>query len=159
MRPILANPALKPSAADVGMANGHAQELLELRFSTPLFRLGSADLINQKVSFPLSGTAGAKPGVVVMRIDDTVGPNVDLALRGVLVVFNATIGCHTRHPGAVRSNLQPLPRPGRRLGPGRQADQLDRFDRNCHRPGPLGRRTGPALEAQPVDGQVDDPAG
>ena len=50
----------------------------------------AADLINQKVSYPLSGTAAAVPGVVVMRIDDTVGPNVDPALKGALVVFNST---------------------------------------------------------------------
>jgi pullulanase-type alpha-1,6-glucosidase len=90
MKPLLANPALKPSAADVATASAQAADLLKLRFSTPLFRLGTADLINQKVSFPLSGTPAARPGVVVMRIDDTVGPNVDPALRGVLVVFNTT---------------------------------------------------------------------
>jgi pullulanase-type alpha-1,6-glucosidase len=87
MRPLLKDPALKPTAAQVSTASAQAEDLLRLRFSTPLFRLGSADLINQKVSFPLSG---ATPGVVVMRIDDTTGPDVDPALRGVLVVFNAT---------------------------------------------------------------------
>jgi pullulanase-type alpha-1,6-glucosidase len=90
MKPLLANPALKPSAADVATAGAQAADLLRLRFSTPLFRLGTADLINQKVSFPLSGTSTAKPGVVVMHIDDTVGPDVDPALRGVVVVFNTT---------------------------------------------------------------------
>jgi pullulanase-type alpha-1,6-glucosidase len=90
MKPLLANPALKPTAADVATASAAATDLLKLRFSTPLFRLGSADLINQKVSFPLSGTPEARPGVVVMRIDDTAGPNVDPSLRGVLVVFNTT---------------------------------------------------------------------
>ncbi|MGH3462166.1 MAG: pullulanase-type alpha-1,6-glucosidase [Kribbellaceae bacterium] len=90
MRPLLADPALKPSAAQVATASAAAQDLLELRFSTPLFRLGSAGLIQQKVSFPLSGTATATPGVIVMRIDDTAGPDVDPRLRGALVVFNAT---------------------------------------------------------------------
>jgi hypothetical protein len=90
MRPLLADPALKPSAAQVATASAAAQDLLKLRFSTPLFRLGSAGLIQQKVSFPLSGTAAATPGVIVMRIDDTAGPDVDPQLRGALVVFNAT---------------------------------------------------------------------
>ncbi len=89
-KPLLANAALKPTAADVATASAAAQDLLKLRFSTPLFRLGSADLINAKLSFPLSGTPSAQPGVVVMRIDDTVGPDVDPALRGVVVVFNTT---------------------------------------------------------------------
>jgi pullulanase-type alpha-1,6-glucosidase len=90
MRPLLADPALKPSAAQVATASAAAQDLLKLRFSIPLFRLGSAGLIQQKVSFPLSGTAAATPGVIVMRIDDTAGPDVDPRLRGALVVFNAT---------------------------------------------------------------------
>ena len=88
-RPLLADPALKPTAADVTGASAAAQDLLRLRTSSRLFRLGSAALIQAKVGFPTSGTAAARPGVVVMRIDDTVGPDVDPALRGVLVVINA----------------------------------------------------------------------
>ena len=87
IKPLLGNAALKPTAAQVTTASAAAADLLKLRFSTPLFRLGSANLINTKVSFPLSG---ANPGVITMRIDDTVGPNVDPALKGVLVVFNST---------------------------------------------------------------------
>jgi len=87
MKPLLGNPALKPTAADVQTASAAAADLLKLRFSTPLFRLGSAELINAKLSYPVSGST---PGVVTMRIDDTVGPNVDPKLKGVLVVFNTT---------------------------------------------------------------------
>jgi hypothetical protein len=63
------------------------------------------------VSFPLSGTPAAKPGVVVMRIDDSVGPNVDPALRGVLVVFNATGSAVTQEIPALSGqtfNLSPV---------------------------------------------------
>jgi pullulanase-type alpha-1,6-glucosidase len=88
-RPLLADPALKPSAADVATAGAAARDLLRLRSSSGLFRLGSAALIEQKVSFPASGTAAAHPGVVVLRIDDTVGPDVDPRLRGLVVVINA----------------------------------------------------------------------
>ena len=42
------------------------------------------------MSFPVSGTADAKQGVIVMRIDDTKGTDADPALRGAVVVFNAT---------------------------------------------------------------------
>ncbi len=89
-RPLLADRTLQPSRADVRSAAAQCAELLELRFSTPLFRLGSADLINQKVTFPVSGTAQAHDGVIVMRIDDTVGPTVDKAVRNVVVVFNTS---------------------------------------------------------------------
>ena len=89
-QPLLADPALKPTAADVATATAQAQDLLRLRFSSPLFRLGSAEAITTKVSFPASGTAAAHPGVVVMRINDLVGRRVDPALRGVVVVFNGS---------------------------------------------------------------------
>ena len=45
--------------------------------------------MQQKVSFP-SGGPNQTPGVIVMRIDDTAGPNVDRALKGLVVVFNAS---------------------------------------------------------------------
>ena len=90
MRPLLADPALKPTQDDARQATAMAQDLLELRFSTPLFRLGSAEAIRAKVSFPVSGTSDAHPGVIVMRIDDTVGTDVDPALRGLVVVLNAS---------------------------------------------------------------------
>jgi pullulanase-type alpha-1,6-glucosidase len=90
MAALLADPALKPNASDVAAASGMAQDLLRLRFSTPLFRLGSAAAIRDKISFPVSGTAAALPGVIVMRIDDTAGTDVDPALRGLVVVFNGT---------------------------------------------------------------------
>ena len=88
-QPLLADPALVPTAQDIATAEAAAQDLLRLRFSTDLFRLGSADLIEQKVTFP-NGGPDATPGVVVMRIDDTVGRDVDRRLEGVLVVMNAS---------------------------------------------------------------------
>lgn len=90
MQPLLADPALKPTPADIETSSDAARELLELRFSTDLFRLGSAELIEQKVSFPDAGPE-ATPGVVTMSIDDTAGaPDVDRRLDGVLAVFNAS---------------------------------------------------------------------
>ncbi|QTE29983.1 pullulanase-type alpha-1,6-glucosidase [Pengzhenrongella sicca] len=98
--PLLANPALKPAATDIGAASAAAEDLLRLRFSTPLFRLGSAGLIEQKVSFPGSGP-DADPGVVVMRIDDTAGRDVDRRLDGVLTVINASDGPTTQRVPAL----------------------------------------------------------
>jgi len=89
MQPLLADPALVPAPADIAAATAAAQDLLRLRSSTDLFRLGSADLIEQKVTFPGSGPDAA-PGVVVMHVDDTVGRDIDRRLDGVLVVLNAS---------------------------------------------------------------------
>lgn len=67
-QPLLADPALGPTTADVGQATAVAQDLLRLRFSTKLLRLGSAELIEQKVSFSGRGP-DALPGVVVMHVE------------------------------------------------------------------------------------------
>ena len=106
MRPLLANAALKPSSSDIATASAQAQDLLRLRYSTRLFRLGDADAIRAKVSFPASGTSDAHEGVIAMRIDDTAGRNVDPALKGLVVVFNATPSQVTqRIPGLAGTTL------------------------------------------------------
>ena len=88
-RPLLADPALKPDHRDLLTAALRTAILLRVRATNPLLHLGSASLIQQKVTFPDSGPS-ATPGVIVERIDDTVGPDVDRARRGLVIVFNAT---------------------------------------------------------------------
>ena len=66
--------------------------------------------MQQKVSFP-SGGPSQTPGVIVMRIDDTVGPNVDPALKGLVVVFNASDEATTQTVAATagqRYDLHPV---------------------------------------------------
>ena len=87
--PLLSDQWLQPSPEDIAAARAQAMDLLRLRSSTPLFSLGEAGLIRDKLSFPGSG-AGAPAGVIVMLIDDTVAEDVDPALDGVLVVLNAS---------------------------------------------------------------------
>ncbi|WP_448002603.1 pullulanase-type alpha-1,6-glucosidase [Agromyces bauzanensis] len=89
MEPLLADPALKPTAADIAAAEASALDLLRVRSSVDLLQLGSASLINEKVSFP-NGGAEATDGLIVMLIDDLVGEDVDPGLEGALVVFNAS---------------------------------------------------------------------
>jgi pullulanase/glycogen debranching enzyme len=100
MAPLLANPALKPAAADIAAAEASALDLLRVRSEIELLRLGSADLIEQKVSFP-NGGADAAPGVIVMVIDDLLGEDVDPALEGALVVFNASPDAVTQTVGGL----------------------------------------------------------
>ncbi|WP_421734590.1 pullulanase-type alpha-1,6-glucosidase [Cellulomonas sp.] len=111
-QPLLADPALKPTPADIATASKAADDLLRLRFSTPLFRLGSADLIEQKVTFPGSGP-DADPGVVVMAIDDEPGwssatrrwtKDVDRKLDSVLVVINGSDEPTTQTVDALRGH-------------------------------------------------------
>jgi pullulanase-type alpha-1,6-glucosidase len=88
-RPLLEDPALKPDAEAMQTAAARARELLELRSSSPLFRLGTAALVQQRVSFPTGGP-DQTPGVIVMAIDDRAGRDLDPAREGLVVVFNAT---------------------------------------------------------------------
>jgi len=108
-QPLLADPALVPAPQDIAAAGVAATELLELRSSTRLFRLGDARLIEQKVTFPGSGP-GADPGVVVMHVDDRTGwdtgarrwrTDVDRRLDGLLVVVNASDEPTTQQVGAL----------------------------------------------------------
>ena len=84
-RPLLADPALVPGPDDMAAAHAAALDLLRIRTSSRLFRLGSADAIQAKVSF-----LDASSGVVAMLVDDTHGRGVDPRLDGVLVVVNAS---------------------------------------------------------------------
>ncbi len=89
MRPLLSDPALEPHVQDIRAAHARALDLLRIRFSSPLFRLGSAGLVQQRVSFPTGGP-DQTPGVIVMRLDDRAGPDLDRRWEGVVVVFNAS---------------------------------------------------------------------
>ncbi len=103
LRPLLADAALKPGPADLTAARHGAMDLLRVRMSTPLFRLGSAGAIQDKVSF-----LDAPPGVIAMLIDDTVGAAVDPDLDGVLVVFNSTPAAVTVEDTGAGWSLHPV---------------------------------------------------
>ena len=90
MRPLLADPALDPGPEAMDAAHARAQDLLRIRMSSQLFRLGSLEQVQAKVSF-----LDAEPGVIAMLIDDTVGADADADRDGILVVFNATPGATT----------------------------------------------------------------
>ncbi len=95
MRPLLSDPALKPGPADIAASKAQALDLLRIRKSTPLFSLGSAELVKSKVTFPGSGRY-AQPGVINMLVDDrptgerSATGDVDPKLAGVLTVVNAS---------------------------------------------------------------------
>lgn len=89
MRPLLGNPRLKPQPADLVRAHEAACDLLRVRASSRLFRLGDAAQIRAKVSFPAAGTWAQVPGVIVMHLDDRAGRAVDETWAAIVVAFNA----------------------------------------------------------------------
>ncbi len=87
--PRLANPALKPGSSDIQANYAHALELLEMRDSSPLFRLRTEADIQARLKFLNTGP-NQIPGVIVMSISDQVAnlPDLDPQHEQVVVIFN-----------------------------------------------------------------------
>ena len=89
MQPLLANEALQVSNENILFANAVFREWLQIRRSSPLFRLRTADDVMQRLEFYNTGTDQI-PGVIVMSISDQVGENLDPNYAMIAVIFNAT---------------------------------------------------------------------
>jgi len=87
MRPLLADPDLKPAKSDVMSSTHHLQEMLQIRHSSPLFRLQTAAEVQNRVTFHNTGPSQI-PGVIVMSLDDTDG-SLGSPYSQVIVIFNA----------------------------------------------------------------------
>lgn len=89
MRPLLANPALQATEADILAASAHFQEMVAIRKSSPLFRLPTAEAVIARLSFLNTGPDQI-PGLIVMSLSDTVGQDLDPAHTQMVVLFNAS---------------------------------------------------------------------
>jgi pullulanase/glycogen debranching enzyme len=87
-RPLLANAALVPDCAAIELTSARFRELLWIRSSSPVFGLFTAEQVQRRLTFPLSGR-GETPGVITMHLD---GAGLDRQWRSVTVVFNAAAG-------------------------------------------------------------------
>ena len=105
-RPLLADPALVPSAEIIDLTAARYAELLRIRSSSPVFGLPTAEEVQRRLSFPLGGP-GESPGVIVMCLD---GTGLDQRWGTVVVVFNATEEATTQHvPALAEARLSPHP--------------------------------------------------
>ena len=87
----LANPTAYVRPIDIKTSSDRFQDLLKIRYSTPLFRLGTIDEIATRLQFPQSGE-DQQPGIVVMQIlsqGDGL-ETLDSKWKSVFVVFNTT---------------------------------------------------------------------
>ncbi|MEU8301461.1 pullulanase-type alpha-1,6-glucosidase [Micromonospora sp. NPDC048909] len=95
-KPLLADPALVPDCAAIDTTDARYAELLKVRASSPVFGIATAEQVQRRVAFPLSGPAET-PGVLTMTLD---GRGLDRNWSSVTVVFNATPEAATqRLPG------------------------------------------------------------
>ncbi|MGJ3240964.1 MAG: pullulanase-type alpha-1,6-glucosidase [Anaerolineae bacterium] len=113
IRPILNNEALVPTPDDIQLNRNVFQEMLQIRYSSPLFRLESAEAVQDRLAFHNTG-AEQMPGVIVMSLSDTVDEDLDPNHDLVVVVFNAT-------PDAINYSVEALIDAGLILHPIQQA--------------------------------------
>ncbi len=88
----------KPTPAQIEAMDRYFEELLSLRSSSKLFRLGLGEQIKQRVSFHNTGSEQI-PGLIVMSIENDgalYDASIDAARKELLVVINAS-------PKAVKS--------------------------------------------------------
>jgi pullulanase-type alpha-1,6-glucosidase len=80
----------KVTAKDIALSAKVFEEMISMRMSSPLFRLTRASDIIDKVSF----LNQAKPmttqqlGLLVMKIDDSIGQKIDDSVESLMVIFN-----------------------------------------------------------------------
>jgi pullulanase-type alpha-1,6-glucosidase len=85
-KPLLADPDLTPTKADIEFASAAFRELLQIRKSSKLFRLETEKQVKDNLSFYNTGTEQV-PGLIVMRLTDK--GNIDPLYDEIVVLFNA----------------------------------------------------------------------
>jgi pullulanase len=88
-KPLLADPDLVPAKADIEFASGVFREFLQIRKSSKLFRLETAEQIRDTLSFYNDGPDRI-PGLIVMYLNDV--DDLDPAYEEIVVLFNARPG-------------------------------------------------------------------
>jgi pullulanase len=91
IQPRLADANLKPAQADIQGTVAHVANTLQMRKSSPLFRLQTEADIMARLKFYNTG-AQQIPGLIVMSLSDKVNglPDLDPTWEEVLVFFNAS---------------------------------------------------------------------
>lgn len=84
--PLLADPDLGASKEEIEFASVVFREFLQIRKSSKLFRLETADQVKDVVSFPNTGP-DPTPGLIVMHLNDR--DDIDPQYKEIVVLFNA----------------------------------------------------------------------
>ena len=89
MRPLLADPALVPAEADILQNVNVFQDMLRVRYSSPLLRLQTAEDVNARLRFHNTGPDQV-PALIVMSISDTVEgfDDIDENYDMIVIIFN-----------------------------------------------------------------------
>lgn len=88
MRPILTNPLIKPSMANILSARNSFLDLLAIRKSSTLFRLRTGQDVKERLQFYNVGPSQT-PGVIIMRIDgQSPSMYAGANYKSIVVLFN-----------------------------------------------------------------------
>jgi len=85
-KPLLANPNMAPIQSDITNSNVIFREFLQIRKSSPLFRLQTADQVMRMLTF-LNNGPDQQLGLIVMRLQDL--DNIDPKFSEIVVFINA----------------------------------------------------------------------
>lgn len=100
-KPLLADPSLAPDKTDITSASAVFREFLQIRKSSKLFRLETADQVKRSLSF-LNNGPERTPGLIVMRLNDVA--DLDANYKEILVLFNARPEAVTFNDAALSGN-------------------------------------------------------
>ena len=92
MKPLLANPAFKPSPADIAFTRDAMRDLLAIRAGSTLFRLPSAAEIKRRLRFFNTGSS-QEPTVAAAHLDGTGYPGAHF--KGIHYLINVDKVGHT----------------------------------------------------------------
>lgn len=108
-RTFLTNPEIEITREHMEFANRVFREQLNVRYSSPLFRLETAEEINRRVKFHNTGPDQV-PGIIAMSISDgtCAGDMLDENLDGVLVLFNSDLRAQQIFIGIPGMELHPF---------------------------------------------------
>ena len=110
IQPLLANPDIVPGKDDIMLTVTHAQEMLQIRKSSKLFRLETAEDVIERVQFHNTGPDQI-PGVIVMSISDITADDLDPNYELIVVIFNGSgsdIEFTTAEMGGLGLELHPV---------------------------------------------------
>jgi pullulanase-type alpha-1,6-glucosidase len=109
MRPLLTNPNIDIKTEHMMLSNALFREQLQIRYSSPLFRLETAEEVHKRVQFHNTGTDQI-PGVIVMSLSDgaCAGENLDAQYEAIIVVFNASLETKNIDLGLSGFELHPI---------------------------------------------------
>jgi pullulanase len=102
MKKVLADTSNKATEKDIRATAAHTQEILQIRKSSPLFRLQTATDVQNRLKF----VDGVAPGVIAMSLSDVADRQLDPNYRYLMVVFNGTNQAQTvKADGFVRHTM------------------------------------------------------